>query len=78
MDQVVHFINQANNTVKVKINAELTDAKVTVVSAGGQVVQTGAVDFNEFIVDMNGLSAGIYMINVSANEGTITKKMIVH
>lgn len=78
MDQVVHFINQANNTVKVKINAELTDAKVTVVSASGQVVQTGAVDFNEFIVDMNGLSAGIYMINVTSNEGTITKKMIVH
>ncbi len=78
MDQMVHFINQANNTVKVRINGTLTNAVVTVVSTNGKVVSTGDVENNEYVVDMNGLSAGIYMINVNSEEGTITKKMIVH
>ena len=77
MDQYVHFINQADNSVMVRMNVAITGANVTVVSASGQVVQTGAVEGTEFVVDMNGLSGGIYMINVTSEQGTITKKMIV-
>lgn len=77
LDQLVHFINQANNTVLVKVNGDLTNGVVTVVSANGQVVSNGSVESNQFVVDMNGLSQGVYMINVSFAEGSMTKKMMV-
>ncbi len=77
MDQYVHFINQADNSVMVRMNEAITGANVTVVSASGQVVQSGAVNGSEFVVDMNGLAGGIYMINVTSEQGSITKKMSV-
>jgi hypothetical protein len=77
MDQLVHFINQADNSVMIRLNETVTGANVTVVSASGQVVQSGAAEGTEFVVEMNGLSGGIYMINVTSEQGTITKKMIV-
>ncbi|MCR9172730.1 MAG: T9SS type A sorting domain-containing protein [bacterium] len=77
MDQYVHFINQADNSVMVRLNEAVTGANVTVVSASGQLVQSGAVEGTEFVVDMNGLAGGIYMINVTSEQGTITKKMSV-
>lgn len=77
MDEMVHFINQENNTVLVRLNENITGANVKVVSASGQVVQSGAVQGSEFVVDMNGLAGGIYMINVTSEQGTITKKMSV-
>jgi hypothetical protein len=77
MDQYVHFVNQADNTVKVVLNEAVTGANVTVVSAAGQVVQTGAVEGAEFVVNMNGLAGGIYIINVTSEQGSITKKMSV-
>ena len=77
MDQMVHFINQPNNTVLVNVN-QVKDAVVTVVSTSGQVISTGAVVNGTYTVEMNGLTAGVYMINVTAPEGAITKKMYVH
>lgn len=78
IDALVHFINQANNTVLVKVNGELSNGVVNVVSTSGQVVQTGKVENGTFVVNMNGLTAGVYMINVTFEEGAITKKMYVH
>lgn len=78
MDEMVHFVNQPNNSVKVVINSNLTNGVITVVSASGAVVSTGNVDGETFTIDMNGMASGIYMINASFAEGSITKKMIVH
>ncbi|TNE74014.1 MAG: T9SS type A sorting domain-containing protein [Bacteroidetes bacterium] len=78
IDALVHFINQANNTVLVKVNGELSNGVVNVVATSGQVVQTGKVENGTFVVNMNGLTAGVYMINVTFEEGAITKKMYVH
>jgi hypothetical protein len=78
LDQLVHFINKPNNSVLVKVNGNLSEGTVTVVSTNGQVVSNGSVENNSFVVDMNDLTAGVYMINVKFAEGSITKKMIVH
>jgi hypothetical protein len=78
MESMVHFVNQANNSVKLMINPSLTNGSVKVVSATGALVSSGKVDGESFVVDMNGLSAGIYVISAQFAEGTISKKMIVH
>jgi hypothetical protein len=78
MESLLHFVNQADNSVKVVINGDLTEGKISLISAAGQVVSTGNVDSNEFNVSLNGLSAGIYVIAAEFAEGTMTKKVIVH
>lgn len=78
LESLVHFVNQPNNTVKVVVNGGLTEGAITLVTANGQTVSTGNVDSDEYIVDLNGLSAGIYVINAQFAEGSMTKKVIVH
>jgi hypothetical protein len=78
MESLVHFVNQPNNTVKVVVNGGLTEGAITLVSATGQTVSTGNVDSDQYIVDLNGLAAGIYVINAEFAEGSMTKKVIVH
>jgi hypothetical protein len=78
VENLVKFVNQANNTVKVVVNGNLTNGVVSVVSSTGQVVSSDAITEKTFSVDMNNLSSGIYMVNVTFNEGATTKKIIVH
>ena len=77
LDNLVHFINQTNNTVLVKVNGDLEGGLVNVISMTGQSVSTGAVVNNAYTVDMNGLQAGIYMINVTFGKETVSRKMTV-
>ena len=78
IENLVKFVNQANNSVQVVVNGNLTNGTVSVVSSTGQVVSSDAIKEKTFSVDMNNLSSGIYMVNVTFNEGTTTKKIIVH
>jgi hypothetical protein len=78
IENLVKFVNQANNSVQVVVNGNLTNGTVSVVSTTGQVVSSDAIKEKTFSVDMNNLSSGIYMVNVTFNEGTTTKKIIVH
>jgi len=77
MDNLVSFVNQANNTVTVIVNGELTNGMVTIVSTSGQVISSNKINGKTYSVDMNGLSSGIYLVNVKFNEGSMTKKIIV-
>jgi len=78
VENLIKFVNQANNTVQVVVNGNLTNGVVSVVSSTGQVVSSDAITEKTFSVDMNSLSSGIYMVNVTFNEGATTKKIIVH
>lgn len=78
IENLVKFVNKPNNSVQVVVNGNLTNGVVSVVSSTGQVVSTDAITEKTFSVDMNNLSSGIYMVNVTFNEGATTKKIIVH
>jgi hypothetical protein len=78
VENLVKFINKSNNSVQVVLNGNLTNGVVSVVSSTGQVVSSDAITEKTFSVDMNNLSSGIYMVNVTFNEGATTKKIIVH
>jgi hypothetical protein len=78
IENLVKFVNQANNSVKVVVNGNLTNGVVSVISSTGQVVSTDVIKDKTFFVDMNNLSSGIYMVNVTFIEGATTKKIIVH
>jgi hypothetical protein len=78
IEGLVKFVNQANNSVNVVVNGDLTEGVVSVISTTGQIISSGAVKDNTFSVDMNGLASGVYMVNVKFAEGSMTKKIIVH
>lgn len=78
IENLVKFVNKPNNSVQVVVNGNLTNGVVSLVSSTGQVVSTDAITEKTFSVDMNNLSSGIYMVNVTFNEGATTKKIIVH
>ena len=78
VDNLIKFVNQSNNSVQVVVNGDLTNGKVSVVSSTGQVVSADDITDKTFSVDMNNLSSGVYMVNVSFSEGSTTKKIIVH
>jgi hypothetical protein len=78
IENLVKFVNQSNNSVQVVVNGNLTNGVVSVVSSTGQIVSSDAITEKTFSVDMNNLSSGIYMVNVTFNEGATTKKIIVH
>jgi hypothetical protein len=77
VESTLHFVNQNDNTVKIMLNG-LTDGTITVVSASGQTVSTGKTSSDEYIVNLNGLTAGVYVINAEFAAGKMTKKVIVH
>jgi hypothetical protein len=78
IESLVKFVNQANNSVNVVVNGDLTEGVVSVISTTGQVISSGAINGQTFYVDMNGLASGVYLVNVAFAEGSTTKKIIVH
>ena len=50
LDNLVHFINQTNNTVLVKVNGDLEGGIVNVISMTGQTVSTGSVENGTYTV----------------------------
>lgn len=76
VESTVHFVNQADNTVKVMLNG--LNGTITLVSASGQTVSSATTSGTEHIVDLNGLTAGVYVINAEFAAGKVTKKVIVH
>lgn len=75
------FPNPTSGLVNVKINLpEASDIKVEVVNVLGQVVKiynvTKTVSSN-ISVDMTGYNNGIYLINVSTEKATTSKKLVL-
>ena len=77
LESMIHFVNQANNSIQVKINGEFTNGVITVLSTSGAIVSTINVNSDIETIDMNGLASGMYIINASFAEGAIAKKMFI-
>lgn len=73
----VQFINNQNNQITVKMNTTVTNGVINVVAMDGKNVSTVNVVNQTEVVDLSNLSSGIYMVNVTSNEGTVTKKFYV-
>ncbi len=58
-----------------------SDVKISVMNMVGQVVKTsntkGQIGANNINIDLNGLSKGIYLVNVNADNASATKKLII-
>lgn len=78
----VIYPNPAKNNATLNINMkESSKVSVSVMNTVGQVVKTNTVSTvagdNKIDVDVRGLAAGIYLVNVTSGNSTSTKKLIV-
>ncbi len=76
------FPNPAKNNATLTIDLKNSSkVEVAVLNTIGQVVKSykteGQVGENNISVDLKGLSAGIYLVNVTSGNSTSTKKLIV-
>lgn len=69
---VVNYDNQLNITML----ETLSNGNLTIVSTTGQVVRNTAVN-GTTSVDLNGLAAGIYTVNLQFNEGVMVQKIMI-
>ena len=63
-----------------KLNIELMNAdnaSISLVNLAGQVVINDQMNSNVKEINMNDLTTGIYMVNVTTDKGSITKKIYV-
>jgi hypothetical protein len=67
-----------NNLVTVKVTQELTNGSLQVVSTSGQVVKEFAVAKGSQVFDLNDLAAGLYVVNLTFEEGVATKKIAIN
>jgi len=65
------FPNPANTKIKIELNAEFTEIKITDVS-GREILNT-----YERSIDIGKLNEGIYFVQVKTAEGILTKKIII-
>lgn len=70
------FPNPASNVVKVS-NANALVNNVTITDVNGRTVKTAKFEgVSEAEVNVSDLSAGVYMMTISSDKGTTTKKII--
>ncbi|RMA64320.1 T9SS type A sorting domain-containing protein [Ulvibacter antarcticus] len=80
-EQVVIYPNPATNEINVKLDYTSTNEKLpyTIVNIMGQEVLNGDIsgqstDSNK--LDLSGLNTGVYFLNISVSDNSITKKII--
>ncbi len=76
------YPNPAQNSTVLQLDLNKGgNVSVTVMNTVGQVMSTSSTDAvagkNKINVDIQGLSSGIYMVNVKADGANVTKKLIV-
>lgn len=71
----VNVVN-VNNILNISTTEVFTNGNVTVTSMNGQVVANQAIN-GTTSVDLNSLASGIYVVNVTFNEGVYTQKVFV-
>jgi Secretion system C-terminal sorting domain/GEVED domain len=68
------YPNPAGNALS--INSASTINTVEVLDSNGRSVLTGNYAANEAQLNLTGLSAGVYLVKVSSDQGVITKKIV--
>lgn len=69
------YPNPANSILFIEV-AQLSNAKLQVLDITGKVLMNKDLNNNSNTVDINHLTAGLYLFRVTSNEGTSTNKII--
>jgi hypothetical protein len=68
--------NPAKNTLNIKLSAKKSDLRLEVFDVLGKRVYKGAITQLESSVNVSNWKSGVYLVRVSNNETTYTKRFI--
>lgn len=70
--------NPAHDRLRVETNLEL-NGRVTlqVLTVTGQLVYQHRLQAQDEVIDLNGLNSGVYFLKIDAEEGIVTKKLVI-
>ena len=71
------YPNPAKSTVRLQMNKLIGKGQVTITNVYGKQVKVQELSLGNNSIDINNLSKGLYIVSVSTNEGTQSKKLIV-
>lgn len=76
IENLISFYNNRNNKITIKNNG-VTNAFISVVALDGKLISNKKLNNKIEELDLSTLSNGIYIINITADEGNISKKFYV-
>jgi hypothetical protein len=79
------FITSVNITylkveslIRIKIDNELINSNIKIISITGSNVYNNTINSNNFIIDTNSFSKGLYIIQISKGDKLYTRKLIIN
>ncbi len=72
-NEITIYPNPVSNTLNIATAENTTIHSVEVINMAGQKVAKQEVNSNNFSCDLSGLSSGMYLINITTNEGYVNK-----
>lgn len=74
-------INKGGDAWKILFNNDETFADIKVITTNGQVVKNQHIDSphhgSEYVINLNDLTSGVYLLHISTTASTATKKIVV-
>ena len=72
------YPNPANNIVSIKTAETINNSSLAIIDLTGRTLLTQSLDGdNTFQVDVSELSEGVYIVNVTENDGTVSSQRLV-
>ncbi len=70
------YPNPATNVVNIKSSVNTSIQTVSITDLNGRTVKTNTVSGNEAQINISDLASGVYMMNISSDQGSVTKKIV--
>lgn len=71
------FPNPTTSTLNIKLNSEISFAKIDIISLTGQKLISKSIN-NEGQIDLSNFKSGIYLARITSENKTVTKKIVKH
>jgi hypothetical protein len=75
-NQVAIYPNPADKQITIANNSNINVTEANIYNLQGKLVQSIALGNKETIVDISTMASGVYMVKISSDSGTTTKKLI--
>lgn len=72
------FPNPANENITVNIHSQVKDGEISIFNIQGQMMlKKNVVSQEKTEIDISGIADGVYVLKISAYEGSVMKKLII-
>ena len=72
-NEITLYPNPVSSTLNIATAEKTTIYSVEVINIAGQKVASHEVNSNKFSCDLSGLPSGMYLINITTNEGNVNR-----